>query len=153
VCSSDLTSADPAAPPAVDPNYLAHESDRREYMQALDAARAVGADAAFDDWRAEELLPGKHVQSEAEKSAFLERAAFTHHHPVGTCRMGDGEDAVVGPDLAVRGTRGLYVVDASVIPRITTGPVNAAIIAIAERAGDMIAGRTPLPPIHLLNEN
>ena len=148
-----LTAAVPDGPLAIDPNYLAHADDRREYLAALDAARAVGADTAFDEWRAAELLPGKDVRTEADKLAFLARAAFTHHHPVGTCRMGAREDAVVGADLAVRGISGLHVVDASVIPRITTGPVNAAVIAIAERASDLIAGRTPLPPRHLPAES
>ena len=61
--------------------------------------------------------------------------------------MGEGDEAVVGPDLKLRGLDGLYVIDASVIPRITTGPINAAIIAIAERASDLLRGRTPLDPV------
>jgi pyridoxine 4-oxidase len=80
---------------------------------------------------------------------FLQKAAHTHHHPVGTCRMGHDVDAVVSLDLAVHGIDGLYVVDASVMPRITTGPTNAAIIAIAERSSDLLRGRTPLPPARL----
>ena len=72
-------------------------------------------------------------------------AEHRHHHPVGTCRMGIGEDAVVDADLRVKGIEGLYVVDASVMPRITTGAVNAAVIAIAERASDLLLGRQPLP--------
>jgi choline dehydrogenase-like flavoprotein len=103
----------------------------------------------MDEWRAEELLPGPQVACKADRLAFLERAAFTHHHPVGTCRMGRGEAAVVGPDLAVRGVEGLYVIDASVMPRITTGPTNAAVIAIAERASDLLTGLAPLAPLDL----
>jgi choline dehydrogenase-like flavoprotein len=144
-----LTSAAPNAPLAIDPNYLAHEDDRQAYLDALDAARTIGADPAFDAWRAAEILPGEDVQTEAEKLAFLERAAFTHHHPVGTCRMGEGREAVVDTDLAVHGVPGLYLVDASVMPRITTGPVNAAVIAIAERASDLLRERMPLPPRHI----
>ena len=106
----------------------------------------VAFDALLADWRAEELLPGPACRTAGERRAFLEKAAYTHHHPVGTCRMGTDADSVVGPDLAVRGVGGLYVVDASVMPAITTGPTNAAIIAIAERASDLLRGREPLPP-------
>ena len=63
--------------------------------------------------------------------------------------MGQDEEAVVGPDLAVCGAEGLYVADASILPRITSGPVNAAVIAVAERASDLLAGRTPLAPAQL----
>ena len=106
----------------------------------------MGHARALDDWRAEEVLPGPSVRSEADGRTFLERAAFTHHHPVGTCRMGVDDEAVVGPDLKLRGLEGLHVCDASVLPSITTGPVNAAIIAIAERFSDLLRGRPPLPP-------
>ena len=141
--------ADPAVPPAIDPNYLAEDYDRAMHMEALDWARALGASAAFADWRAEELLPGPSGMSKAERLAFIAKAAYTHHHPVGTCCMGpeEGEEAVVGPDLKLRGLEGLYVIDASVIPRIPTGPINAAIIAIAERASDLLRGRAPLAPV------
>ncbi|MHA1565487.1 MAG: GMC family oxidoreductase, partial [Alphaproteobacteria bacterium] len=141
-----LASADPDTPPLIDPNYLSAPYDREVYLEALALARSVGASGALDDWRAEELLPAPHVTTMQQRQSFIQHAAATHHHPVGTCAMGIDDQAVVGPDLAVRGITGLYVVDASIMPRITTGPVNAAIIAIAERAGDLIAGRQPLPP-------
>jgi choline dehydrogenase-like flavoprotein len=144
-----LASAGPESQPLIDPNYLAEEYDRRLYLEALDMARAVGGGAALSDWRAEELLPGPSCTSTEERLAFLQKAAYTHHHPVGTCRMGSDAEAVVGPDLAVRGIEGLYVVDASVIPQITTGPTNAAIIAIAERASDLFRGLTPLASARL----
>jgi len=148
-----LAAADPEAPPLIDPNYLAEEYDRRTYLEALDMARAVGGSAALAGWRAEELLPGPSCRTPDDRRAFLQKAAYTHHHPVGTCRMGDDAGAVVGPDLAVRGIEGLSIVDASVMPRITTGPTNAAIIAIAERAGDLFRGLTPLPPMRLAAES
>lgn len=141
-----LASADPKAPPLIDPNYLAEAYDRDCYLDALDTARAVGGAAALADWRGEEVLPGAGIDGTESKRAFLEKAAFTHHHPVGTCRMGQGEDAVVDPDLRVRGIAGLSVCDASVIPTITTGPVNAAIVAIAERLSDKLRGKIPLAP-------
>lgn len=141
-----LASADSAVPPLIDPNYLAESYDREVYLAALDLAQSVGSAKALEDWREREILPGPGCISRADRLAFLEKAAFTHHHPVGTCRMGSDARAVVGPDLKVHGMEGLYVCDASVIPRITTGPINAAIIAIAERASDLLRGRTPLAP-------
>lgn len=145
-----LASPDPAAPPRIDPNYLAEEYDRTVYLEALAAAQSIGAAQALAPWRESELLPGAGVRSRAERLAFLARAAYTHHHPVGTCRMGVDTDAVVGPDLRVCGVAGLYVVDASIMPTITTGPTNAAIVAIAERASDLLRGRPALAPIHPL---
>jgi choline dehydrogenase-like flavoprotein len=142
-----LASADPAVPPLIDPNYLAEEYDREVYLAALERAQAVGNARALDDWRAEEVLPGPAVKTKADRLAFLEKAAFTHHHPTGTCRMGGGGDAVVGPDLKLRGMGGLYVCDASVLPGITTGPINAAIVAIAERFSDLLRGKAPLAPL------
>jgi choline dehydrogenase-like flavoprotein len=144
-----LASADPAVPPLIDPNYLAEEYDREAYLAALEAAQSVGGAQALAEWRAEEVLPGPGVQSRTERLEFLQKAAFTHHHPVGTCRMGQGSDAVVTPDLRLRGVDNLYVCDASVIPSITTGPVNAAVIAIAERASDLLRGKAPLAPVNL----
>ena len=144
-----LASADPASPPLIDPSYLAEDYDRKVYLEALDAARSIGGASAIADWRAEELLPGPSCGTADARRAFLEQAAYTHHHPVGTCRMGADAESVVGTDLAVHGVDGLYVVDASVMPRITTGPTNAAVIAIAERSGDLLRGLPPLPPAPL----
>ena len=142
-----VTSSDPRDAPILNPNYLAEAYDRTAYLDALDLAQRVGAAKALDDWRARELLPGPEVRTPGERQAFLARAAFTHHHPVGTCRMGMDEESVVGSDLAVHGTEGLYVVDASIMPEITTGPTNAAVVAIAERASDLLAGKPPLSPL------
>jgi pyridoxine 4-oxidase len=141
-----LASADPNAAPLIDPNYLAEAYDRDAYLDALEQARAVGGASALSDWRLDEYLPGPSVRTTAEKRAFLEQAAFTHHHPVGTCRMGSDDAAVAGLDLAVRGLDNLFVCDASIMPSITTGPVNAAIVAIAERCSDLMRGRVPLAP-------
>jgi choline dehydrogenase-like flavoprotein len=141
-----LARADPNAMPLIDPNYLAEAYDRDAYLDALERARGVGGASALSDWRLDEYLPGPPVRTTAEKRAFLEQAAFTHHHPVGTCRMGSDDAAVVGLDLAVRGLDNLFVCDASIMPSITTGPVNAAIVAIAERCSDLMRGRVPLAP-------
>jgi len=141
-----LISAEPTAAPEIDPNYLAEAYDRETYLDALEVAQTVGSAGPLDDWRQGEHLPGDRVRSREERLAFLERAAYTHHHPVGTCRMGNDEASVVGSDVAVRGVDGLYVADASVMPSITTGPINAAVVAIAERASDLLRGRPPLAP-------
>lgn len=138
-----LTSADPAAPPQIDPRYLTAPEDRDHFVQAMDWARRIGAAPGYDAWRGHEVFPQPHdLEDDAAKLAFIERAAITHHHPVGTCRMGSDRDAVVRPDLSVPGVSGLYVVDGSILPTLTTGPVNAAILAVAERASDILARAT-----------
>ncbi len=138
-----LASSDPRAMPLLDPAYLTDPYDRATYLDALEIAQEIGQSKALDDWREREILPGP---DRKDRAHFLEQAAYTHHHPCGTCRMGEGAEAVVGLDLKVRGLDGLYVCDASVLPSITTGPINAAIIAIAERASDLLLGKEPLAP-------
>jgi choline dehydrogenase-like flavoprotein len=134
-----LGGAGPLDPPVIDPAYLAEPEDRAAFRASLDLAREVARQGALDEWRAEELLPGSGVRATADLEGFLARAAVTHHHPVGTCAMGrDPATAVVDGDLEVHGVAGLRVVDASVIPVITTGPVNAAVVAVAERAAELI---------------
>ncbi len=139
-----LASDDPAMPPRIDPRYLREARDRELYLAALDWAQALGGSGGFDTWRAEEILPGRECSTRERRLSFLARAAYTHHHPVGTCRMGTDGDAVVDPALKVFGVDNLHVVDASVFPAITTGPVNAAVIALAERTSDLLRGRVPL---------
>lgn len=129
----------PLDPPLIDPGYLSAEEDRERFRAALRLARRVAGGAALDEWREEELLPGPEVRADRDVDAFVARAAVTHHHPVGTCAMGrDPLVSVVGGDLRVHGVSGLVVADASVIPVITTGPIHAAILAIAERAAELI---------------
>ncbi|GAA3895442.1 GMC family oxidoreductase N-terminal domain-containing protein [Leifsonia kafniensis] len=118
--------------PVIDPNYLDTEHDRATFLAALEHARLVGASAGMSGWREEELLPGSAVTTHDDLEDFIARAVITHHHPVGTLSMGASADAPVTPDLRFRGLDGLYVVDASVIPSITAGPIHAAVLAIAE---------------------
>lgn len=133
-----LSSADPRAKPVIDPAYLSASADRATFRDALDLARTVGHAAPLDDWRAEEVLPGRSIGDPSSTDAFIAKAAMTHHHPVGTCRMGPAGEGVVDGGLKLHGLDNVYVVDASVIPQITSGPVNAAIVAIAERAADLL---------------
>ncbi|MGK9235575.1 GMC family oxidoreductase N-terminal domain-containing protein [Inquilinus limosus] len=114
--------------PVIDPAYLSTEHDRRIFRAALRLARMVGRTAPLAEWSDGEILPGPGMEADTDLDAFLARAAMTHHHPVGTCSLGP----VVDGSLRVRGIDGLFVVDASVIPSITSGPINAAVIAIAE---------------------
>jgi choline dehydrogenase-like flavoprotein len=135
-----LRSADPKAEPLIDPQYLSAPADRAHFLEALHWARALGGADSYEPWRKDELLPApRHLATESAMLDFIERAAFTHHHPVGTCRMGTRSDAAVSPDLALHDFTGLWVCDGSILPSLTTGPVNAAIIAVAERGADLIA--------------
>tara|TARA_B110001454_G_C12372971_1_gene289235 strand:- start:67 stop:534 length:468 start_codon:yes stop_codon:yes gene_type:complete len=134
-----ITSADPDAKPSINPAYLSHQTDRTHFIEALEWARALGATQAYSAWRDAEIFPQpKDLVDTAAKLAFVEKAAFTHHHPVGTCQMGDAIDAVVSNDLTIYGVTGLWLCDGSIIPSLTTGPVNAAIVAVAERAADLL---------------
>ena len=146
-----LASPDPAAAPAIDPAFLAAEDDRRAMVEAVIMARELVADAAFDGLRGPELAPGPQVEGEEALLDYVRATATTGHHPVGTCRMGgDGDPmAVTGADLKVRGIEGLRVADASVMPDIVTGNTAAIVVAIAEKAADLLRGRPPPPPADL----
>lgn len=133
-----LTGADHAAAPAIDPNYLAEPADRAKFRDAFALAREVAGAAPMDGWRGAELLPGPDLPG-SDPSAldlFIARSVMTHHHPCGTCRMGSAADGVVDGDLSVHGVDNLSIVDASVIPEITSGPINAALVAMAEMTAD-----------------
>ena len=130
----------PLDPPVIDPRYLAEPEDREAFRRCLELAREVGGARALDHWRGEEILPGPEVSDPGDLDAFLARAAVSHHHPVGTCAMGrDPAESVVDGALRVHGVEGLRVIDASVIPAITTGPVNASVVALAERGAELLA--------------
>ena len=135
-----LASADPAAAPIID-----HELVSGDDMQALVAAcrqtREIFRAPSMKAKQVAEELPGDEVQTDAEWEVFLRATAFRPYHPVGTCRMGSDDAAVVDPELRVRGVEGLRVVDASVFPTITSGNTNAPVIMVAERAADLILGR------------
>jgi len=141
-----ITSEDPKVPPYVDPNYLSDPHDRKTALAAMDWARRIGNSPALDNWRLKELMPKpEDLKDQASREQFLESVAYTHHHPVSTCSMGIKQDSVVDPSLRLRGISNMYIVDASVIPTIPTGPINAALIAIAEKAADMLQSKPLLP--------
>jgi choline dehydrogenase-like flavoprotein len=136
-----LASADPREPPLIDPGFLTEPGDLDVMVQAVTLAREVGAAPELADWRQREAFPGPGVADRKGLRDFARRAANSFHHPVGTCRMGTDAGAVVDLGLRVRGILGLRVVDASVMPSLPQAMVNAATIAIAERAADLILGR------------
>jgi choline dehydrogenase len=141
-----LKSADPRKHPAIQPNYLETEGDRREMRDAVRLTREIFAQKAFDPYRGPEMLPGAVVRTDAEIDAYVRARSDSAYHPCGTCKMGNDTMAVVDGELRVRGLEGLRVVDASIMPSIVSGNLNAPTIMIAEKAADMILGRTPPEP-------
>lgn len=133
-----LASADPTAPPAIDPNILSTPNDMAMGRAAIRATRAIFAQSPFDPMRGEELAPGGAVQSDKDLDAYLRATAVSDIHSVGTCRMGPDPMAVVDSRLCVHGLGGLRVVDASVMPRVPGGNTNVPTMMVAEKAADMI---------------
>jgi choline dehydrogenase len=140
-----LKSGDPLAHPAIQPNYLQNETDLRTLRDGFKIAREILRQKAFDPYRGEEFQPGPSVQTDAEIDAYHRAASESIYHPVGTCKMGQDEMAVVDETLRVRGLDGLRVADASVMPRLVSGNTNAPTIMIAEKAADMVLGHAAIP--------
>jgi choline dehydrogenase len=129
-----LASGNPRTPALIDPKYLSEPADLDLLVEGVSLAREIGAGAAFADWRAQEVYPGPGGTATADIRNFVLRAADSFHHPVGTCRIG----AVVDHGLRVKGMAGLRVIDASVFPGIPQAMANAATIAVAEKASDLV---------------
>ena len=146
-----LRSADPAAPVRIEMNFLSRDSDLKLMRAGLRMAREVFRQAPLKPFVAREVAPGPDVTSDADLDAYARATATTVYHPLGTCRMGaeSDETAVVDPELRVRGVDGLRVVDASVMPDLVGGNINAPVIMIAEKAADLIRGRPPLSPVNV----
>lgn len=136
--SIELRSASPFEPPAIRANYLASERDLRVMAEGVRWCREIARTKAFEPYRGEELHPGSGIVSDDDIASFIRAGTQTLYHPVGTCKMGTDSMAVVDPCLRVRGTDGLRVVDASVMPRIIAGNTNAPTVMIAEKAADLI---------------
>ncbi len=133
-----LAGPDPVTPPLIDPNYLGAESDMRRMVHGVEVAREIAAAEPFAPWRAREVLPGPDATDEAALRHFVARGTGTYYHPVGSCAMGVGPDAVVGPDLRVHGLTGVRVADASIMPRLVPVNTNAAAMMIGEKAADLL---------------
>ena len=132
-----LTGSDLDAPLAIDPNYFADPADMACMIRAVRMSREIGAQAALEDWNAGEFFPGVDVESDEAIDAYVRKDVSTWFHPVGACRMGIGEDAVVDPLLRVRGTERLRVADASIMPDIVGVNTNAASTMIGWHAAEL----------------
>jgi choline dehydrogenase len=138
-----IVSADPTVYPAIQPNYLSASLDQETVVASLKIGRRIAQQSALTPYIDHEMSPGPEVASDEALLAYARMAGSTIYHPVGTCQMGHGPQAVVDPELKVIGVEGLRVVDASVMPRLVSGNTNAPTIMIAERASDMILGKAP----------
>ncbi|MCB1576294.1 MAG: GMC family oxidoreductase, partial [Xanthomonadales bacterium] len=138
-----LKSANAREPIAIHANYLGDSAghDLRMLVEAVHISRRIFAQSPFDPYRGAEIHPGADIDDERGIEAFVRRKAETVYHPVGTCRMGYDDEAVVDSELRVHGLHGLRVVDASIMPDLPSGNTNAPTIMIAERAADLILGR------------
>ncbi|WP_089129403.1 GMC family oxidoreductase [Tolypothrix sp. NIES-4075] len=136
--SVSLRSASPNDSPVIRLNYLQSESDVQKLVAGIKIIRQLFNSNAFDEFRGEEVAPGADVTSDEALQAYVREVCDTIHHPVGTCKMGTDPMAVVDPELRVYGVEGLRVVDASIMPTITTGNTNAPTIMIGEKAADLI---------------
>jgi choline dehydrogenase len=133
-----IKSSDPRDPPAIHPNYLATQKDRETIVAGVAAMRRIFQAPAMARYIAEEIEPGPRCDNDEELLDFIRRRGSTTYHPVGTCRMGQDQKAVVDERLRVRGFTGLRVVDASIMPAVVSGNTNAATIMIGEKGADMI---------------
>jgi len=138
--SVTLASADPLTDPVIDTQIFGHPDDLRLTMASFRFARTVLAASPMRDLIEKEIFPGAYVLSDDAIAAHCKRTVKTGYHPVGTCKMGQDSDpeAVLDPNLKVRGTHGLRVVDASLMPTIVSGNTNAAVLAAAGKAADLI---------------
>jgi choline dehydrogenase len=138
--SVTLAPDDPGGEPVIDPGFLTDERDVAGMLAALRLSREIGGAQAMAEWRKEEVLPGAAASTAAGQLEFLRRSVGTYFHAVGTCKLGIDPAAVTDLRLRVRGIDGLHVADASVMPSIPAANTNATVLAIAERAADLITG-------------
>ena len=136
-----LSSADPLAPVRIHQNMFEAAADRDTARRVIRLWRAVAAQPPLQAYVAGELAPGPDCQDDEALDAFVRRTAITVHHPLGTCRMGVDPGSVVDAELRVRGVDGLRVVDASVMPDMVGGNINAAVLMIAERGAELVGAR------------
>lgn len=143
--SIHIRSGDPLDAPLIKPNVLSETVDQESLVEGMKIARRIVGRPALSQFIEAEMSPGASVTSDEAWLEFARDNGQTIYHPIGTCRMGTDADAVVSPDLLVNGLQGLRVVDASVMPSMVSGNTQAAVMMIAEKAADLILGKTPLP--------
>jgi choline dehydrogenase len=147
VGSVKITSTDPLVHPALRFNYLSTDQDRREWVEAVHVARRILTQHAMDDFNAGEISPGSAVETDQEILDWVAKDAETALHPSCSLRMGVDAMSVVDPlTMGVHGLQGLKVVDASVMPYVTNGNIYAPVMMLAEKAADLILGKSPLEP-------
>jgi choline dehydrogenase len=134
------TSSNPKDLPQIDPKFFSDPDDMRVMREGMRISREIVAQKAFDAFRGEEFSPGRNMTSNSDIENYIREKTNSVYHPVGTCKMGNDDMAVVDAELRVHGIEGLRVVDASVMPTLTSGNTNAPTIMIAERASDLILG-------------
>ena len=144
-----IQSSDPCAPPLIQPNYLAEASDRRVLLGGMKLARQLLKTKPLEPYYDYEDFPGADVNSDDELLHAAKQRGTTTFHPSGTCRMGPASDplAVVDDQLRVRGLAGLRVIDASIMPRMISANLNASTMMIADKASDLIRGKSPLEAV------
>ncbi|WP_372760526.1 choline dehydrogenase [Pseudoalteromonas sp.] len=145
--SVTVASADPEQPPKIIFNYLQHQDDIEGFRACVRLTREIIEQSAFDEYRGEEIQPGKDIQSDAEIDAFVRQAVESAYHPSCSCKMGEDDMAVVNSDTKVHGIDGLRVVDSSIFPTIPNGNLNSPTIMVAEKAADIILAKPPLAPL------
>jgi choline dehydrogenase len=138
-----VASADPRAAPLIDPGFLRQTRDLDRLEEGLELIRQAAASAELSQARPVEVHPGAEVRTSAALRSYIRRTVSSYWHPAGTCRMGTGASAVTDPQLRVHGVAELRVADASVMPAIPNAPLNATVLAIAERAAELISGSAP----------
>ncbi|MGB0495545.1 MAG: choline dehydrogenase [Kangiellaceae bacterium] len=138
-------SSDPKVAPIIQFNYLAHQDDIDGFRSCVRLTREIINQAAFDEYRGEEIQPGIEIQSDEQIDSFVRENVESAYHPSCSCKMGVDPLSVVDPNTKVHGINGLRVVDSSVFPTIPNGNLNAPTIMLAERAADLIKGETLAP--------
>jgi len=133
-----IKSSDPAVPPAIQPRYLTARADRDVVVAGLKLMRGIMDEPMMRRYIAEERAPGPHCVSDADLLAFARDTGTTVYHPTSTCRMGGDPNAVVDARLRVRGFEALRIIDASIMPTLTSGNTNAACVMIGEKGADMV---------------
>ncbi|ANB22301.1 choline dehydrogenase [Alteromonas stellipolaris] len=139
-----IKTANPTDAPKIQFNYLQHQDDIEGFRACVRLTREIIEQSAFDDYREDEIQPGKHVQTDEEIDAFVRQAVESAYHPSCSCKMGEDDMAVVNSKTQVHGVERLRVVDSSIFPTVPNGNLNAPTIMVAEKAADLILGKPAL---------
>ncbi|MBB67639.1 MAG: choline dehydrogenase [Rickettsiales bacterium] len=150
-----IKTANPTDAPKIQFNYLQHQDDIEGFRACVRLTREIIEQSAFDDYREDEIQPGKHIQTDEEIDAFVRQAVESAYHPSCSCKMGEDAMAVVNSNTQVHGIESLRVVDSSIFPTVPNGNLNAPTIMVAEKAADLILGKPALAhsPVNVATSN